>query len=46
MCVDPDVQQLNWEALANKRLRRAAPANHMRVFFKDLGYLLGIALVK
>jgi geranylgeranyl reductase len=46
MCADPDVQQLTWEAYMNKRLVRAKPAAHARVFFKDLGHLLGIVSAK
>ena len=46
MCADPDVQQLTWEAYMNKRLVRAKPAAHVRVFFKDLGHLLGIVSAK
>ncbi|HYN77330.1 MAG TPA: geranylgeranyl diphosphate reductase [Lamprocystis sp. (in: g-proteobacteria)] len=46
MCADPDVQQLTWEAYMNKRLVRAKPVAHMRVFFKDLGHLLGIVSAK
>jgi geranylgeranyl reductase len=42
MCRDPDVQSLTWEAYMNKRLVRARPGAHMRVFFKDLGHLLGM----
>jgi geranylgeranyl reductase len=30
----------------NKRLVRAKPAAHVRVFFKDLGHLLGIVSAK
>lgn len=43
MCKDPDVQQLTWEAYMHKRLVRAKPAAHMRIFFKDLAHLLGMA---
>jgi len=43
ICEDPDVQQLTWEAYMNKELVRAKPAAHVRIFFKDLGHLLGIA---
>lgn len=40
MCADPDVQQLTWQAYMNKRLVRARPAAHARIFFKDLGHLV------
>ena len=43
ICADPDVQQLTWEAYMNKKLVRAKPAAHMRIFFKDLGHLMGSA---
>jgi geranylgeranyl reductase len=42
MCRDPDVQQLTWEAYMNKRLVRARPAAHVRIFFKDLAHLFGV----
>ncbi|MDE2355769.1 MAG: geranylgeranyl diphosphate reductase [Alphaproteobacteria bacterium] len=43
MCADPDVQRLTWQAYMNKELVRADPAAHARVFFKDLGHLLGLS---
>jgi geranylgeranyl reductase len=43
MCRDPDVQRLTWEAYMNKRLVRARPLAHARIFFKDLAHLLGLA---
>ncbi len=43
MCADPDVQRLTWDAYMNKQLVRAKPAAHARIFFKDLGHLLGSA---
>jgi geranylgeranyl reductase len=43
ICADKDVQQLTWQAYMNKELVRAKPAAHMRIFFKDLGHLFGIA---
>ena len=42
MCADPDVQRLTWDSYMNKRLVRREPAAHARVFFKDLGHLLGL----
>ncbi|HEX8402741.1 MAG TPA: geranylgeranyl diphosphate reductase [Allosphingosinicella sp.] len=45
MCADPDVQQLTWQAYMNKRLVRARPAAHLRIFFKDLAHLVGLAPV-
>lgn len=42
MCADPDVQRLTWEAYTNKKMARTNPMAHVRIFFKDLGHLLGI----
>lgn len=43
ICKDPDVQTLTWEAYMNKRLVRAKPVAHVRIFFKDMAHLLGLA---
>jgi geranylgeranyl reductase len=43
MCADPDVQKLTWEAYMNKELVRADPLAHVRIFFRDLGHLFGVA---
>jgi geranylgeranyl diphosphate/geranylgeranyl-bacteriochlorophyllide a reductase len=43
MCADPDVQSLTWEAYMNKRLVRARPIAHARIFWKDMRHLLGSA---
>ena len=43
MCRDPDVQRLTWEAYMYKRLVRARPIAHVRIFFKDLAHLMGLA---
>ena len=43
MCADPDVQKLTWEAYMNKELVRADPMAHVRIFFHDMGHLLGMA---
>lgn len=42
MCGDRDVQRLTWEAYMNKKLVRADPMAHVRIFFKDLGHLFGV----
>ncbi|GAB5348303.1 geranylgeranyl diphosphate reductase [Alteriqipengyuania sp. 357] len=42
MCADKDVQQLTWEAYMNKRLVRAKPIAHFRIFVKDCAHLLGL----
>ncbi len=41
MCADPDVQYLTWQAYMHKRLVRARPFAHVRIFFRDLAHLLG-----
>jgi geranylgeranyl diphosphate/geranylgeranyl-bacteriochlorophyllide a reductase len=43
MCKDKDVQRLTWAAYTEKKLVRANPAAHARIFFKDMAHLLGIA---
>lgn len=43
ICRDPDVQFLTWQAYTQKKLVKARPAAHARIFFKDLAHLLGIA---
>lgn len=45
ICRDPDVQYLTWQAYLYKKLVRARPAAHARVFFKDLAHLLRLARV-
>jgi geranylgeranyl reductase len=42
ICRDRDVQRLTWEAYMHKRLVRARPLAHMRIFFKDLAHLMGL----
>jgi geranylgeranyl reductase len=43
LCADPDVQRLTWESYLNKKLVRRDPLAHLRVFFKDMQQLLGLA---
>jgi geranylgeranyl reductase len=43
ICRDPDVQALTWQAYMHKKLVRAKPVAHVRIFFKDLAHLVGIA---
>ncbi len=43
ICEDKDVQRLTWESYMHKKLVRKEPMAHIRVFFKDLGHLLGLA---
>ncbi|MGQ0592497.1 MAG: geranylgeranyl diphosphate reductase [Gammaproteobacteria bacterium] len=42
MCRDRDVQKLTWEAYMHKKLVRARPMAHVRIFFKDLAHLAGL----
>ena len=42
MCGDRDVQRLTWEAYLHKRLVRAQPMAHVRIFLKDLAHLFGL----
>ncbi len=46
MCADPDVQRLTWEAYMNKELVRRDPLAHVKIFFKDLGHLIGLRAVE
>ena len=43
ICADPDVQELTWQSYLHKRLVRKKPMAHVRIFFKDLAHLLGLA---
>jgi geranylgeranyl reductase len=43
ICRDPDVQELTWQAYMHKKLVRAKPLAHVRIFFKDLAHLAGLA---
>jgi geranylgeranyl diphosphate/geranylgeranyl-bacteriochlorophyllide a reductase len=43
ICADKDVQRLTWESYMNKEIVRSSPFTQMRIFFKDLAHLLGIA---
>jgi geranylgeranyl reductase len=45
ICRDKDVQQLTFDAYMHKRLVRKRPMAHVRIFFKDMAHLLGIAKV-
>lgn len=42
ICADEDVQYLTWQAYMYKKLVRAKPMAHVRIFFKDMGHLLGL----
>ncbi|MBK6472752.1 MAG: geranylgeranyl diphosphate reductase [Betaproteobacteria bacterium] len=43
ICQDKDVQQLTFESYMNKELVRKKPMAHVRIFFKDMAHLLGLA---
>jgi geranylgeranyl reductase len=43
MCEDPDVQRLTWQSYMHKKLVRRDPMAHIRIFFKDVAHLLGLA---
>ncbi len=45
ICRDRDVQQLTFESYMNKELTRKKPMAHVRIFFKDMAHLLGLARV-
>ena len=42
ICADRDVQHLTWQAYMHKKLVRAKPMAHVRIFFKDTAHLLGL----
>jgi len=43
ICEDKDVQDLTWTAYMNKKLVKAKPVAHARIFFKNIGHLTGLA---
>ncbi|MEM9758720.1 MAG: geranylgeranyl diphosphate reductase [Pseudomonadota bacterium] len=43
MCRDPDVQYLTWQSYTQKELVKERPKAQVRIFFKDLAQLLGLA---
>lgn len=43
ICRDRDVQRLTWDAYMNKALVRARPLAHVRIFFKNIAHLTGLA---
>ena len=43
ICEDKDVQQLTFESYMNKELVRKKTIAHVRIFFKDLEHLFGMA---
>jgi geranylgeranyl diphosphate/geranylgeranyl-bacteriochlorophyllide a reductase len=43
ICRDLDVQRLTFDAYMRKRLVRGKPLSHVRIFFKNLAHLTGLA---
>ena len=43
ICRDRDVQELTFDGYMNKQLVRAKPLSHVRIFFKNLAHLTGLA---
>lgn len=42
ICGDRDVQELTFQGYMNKRLVRAKPLTHLRIFAKNIGHLTGL----
>ncbi len=42
MCSDKDVQHLTWQAYMHKKLVKAKPVAHVRIFLKDMAHLTGL----
>jgi len=45
ICKDKDVQQMTFDSYMNKVLTRKKPMAQVRIFFKDMAHLLGLARV-
>jgi len=45
ICRDRDVQRLTFEGYMHKRLVRAEPLVHLRIFLKNIGHLSGLVPV-
>jgi geranylgeranyl reductase len=43
ICNDPDVQRLTFQGYMHKKLVRAKPIAHLRIFFKNVAHLTGLA---
>jgi geranylgeranyl reductase len=43
ICRDRDVQKLTWDAYMNKELVLAKPIAHIKIFFKNLAHMAGLA---
>ncbi|WP_295454984.1 hypothetical protein [uncultured Thiodictyon sp.] len=46
MCADLDVERLTWESCMNRHPVHTKLVAHPRLFFNDLGHLLGIVPAK
>jgi geranylgeranyl reductase len=42
ICADPDVQRLTFQGYMHKKLVRARPAAHFRIFIKNIAHLAGL----
>ena len=42
ICDDKDVQELTWQAYMHKKLVKAKPLAHVKIFLKDTAHLLGL----
>ena len=45
MCRDEDIQKLTFDAYMRKKLVRGKPLAHVRIFFRNIGHLTGLAPV-
>jgi len=45
MCEDKDVQKLTFDSYMNKKLERKKPMAHVKIFFKDMAHLMGMAKI-
>jgi geranylgeranyl reductase len=43
MCEDKDVQKITFDSYMNKKLERKKPMAHVKIFFKDMAHLMGMA---
>jgi geranylgeranyl reductase len=43
ICRDKDVQQLTWDSYMNKQITKKKKTAQVRIFFKDLAHLFGLA---
>ena len=43
MCEDKDVQKLTFDSYMNKKLERTKLMAHVKIFFKDMAHLMGMA---